>query len=124
MKKIFFLIIIAVVFLINDSYSQERIMRYCLIDFSFRGIKKRRINIDYGISNDSSPFKDSTENRLLEGVREKTTIIEVLNTMESLGWNLINTVANEGGAPSATISYTFIFKKPFLKTALSPIKEP
>jgi len=85
---------------------------------NFHG-RKHKIKIDYGAKEGYSPFKDTAENKQLDGIGEMTTIVEVLNTMDQLGWNLIDTIANEEGAPPTTMSYTFIFKKAFLNSDLS-----
>jgi hypothetical protein len=118
MKKALLLLIIATLFFTTHAYCQDKATRFCQIDFSLRG-RKHKIKIDYGAKDGYSPFKDTVENRQLEGIGEMTTIVEVLNTMDLLGWSLIDTIANEEGAPPSTTFYTFIFKKAFLKSDLS-----
>lgn len=117
MKKTLLFLITLTLFFTSYAYCQDKATRFCQIDFSLRG-KKHKITIDYGAKNSYTPFKDTAENRQLDGMVEMTSIVEVLNTMDSLGWDLINTIPNEDGYPQSTVSYTFLFKKAFLKSDL------
>ena len=117
MKKLITTLLLLFMTLVAMAQSAEKITRYCSVFAQGKLMSKKfNIRLDFGEEENFTKFKEPNTKSLLYQVEEYANVVDALNFMNIMGWQLVNTTGMN--ASGSTVGYNFFFKKDFDKAAL------
>ena len=121
--KFLFVVIFLNVAVMSWSAAQEKVKKFCELSFNYKTFRgktfKSNIHVEYGQTEDVSPFKNEKVSRDLLKTESMITLVRAMNYMTSIGWKY---EANIPVVYSGDDGVRVLFSKEFDSTELTEEK--